>query len=337
MVDEFVAAVGRRWPKALLQWEDFKKVNAFTLLDRYRETLPSFNDDIQGTAAVVVAAILAACRATGTKLADQRVLLVGAGAAGVGIARHLRHELEMVGVSGEDLYRAMMLLDTSGLVALDREELDVHKNDVAWPVELAQRFGLSGSSQLVDVIESAHPTVIIGTTGEPGVFSEQVVKSVAAHVERPLVMALSNPTSKTEAVPADVVKWTEGRALMATGSPFDPVEHEGTTYHVSQGNNVYAFPGIGLGAIVSGARMVTDQMFAAAANALAELVHEDDLAEGKLYPPLADLRSITRTIAKAVAIAACDSGVAQGVTCEQIEDALDHEIWDLDYPTLRPI
>lgn len=336
LVDEFVQAVGRRWPQALLQWEDFKKVNAFTLLDRYRETLPSFNDDIQGTASVVVAAILAACRATGTKLADQRVLLVGAGAAGVGIARHLRHELEVTGLSGDDLYRAMMLVDTSGLVALDRE-LDVHKTGVAWPVEVAQRIGLSGSSQLVEVIESAHPTVIIGTTGQPGLFSEQVVRSVAAHVERPLVMALSNPTSKTEAVPADVVKWTEGRALVATGSPFDPVEYEGTRYHVSQGNNVYVFPGIGLGAIVSRARMVTDQMFAAAATALAELVHEDDLAQGKLYPPLADLRSITRAIAKAVAVAACDSGVAEGLTCEQIEEALDHEIWDLDYPTLRPI
>ena len=179
--------------------------------------------------------------------------------------------------------------------------------------------------------------MIIGTTGEPGVFDEDVVRSVATHVERPMVMALSNPTSKTEAVPADVFKWTDGRALMATGSPFDPVEYAGRKLHVSQGNNVYVFPGVGLGAIVSGAREVTDGMFAAAANALAELVHEDDLVAGKLYPPLADLRSISRTIARAVAMAACDSGVAESMTCEQIDDALEHEIWDLDYPTLRPI
>lgn len=337
LVDEFIEAVGRRWPEALLQWEDFKKVNAFTLLDRYREALPSFNDDIQGTAAVVVAAILAACRATGTKLTDQRVLLVGAGAAGVGIARHLRHELEMAGLAGDDLYRAVTLLDTSGLVALDREALDAHKKDVAWPAELAHRLDLTGSTQLLDVIEKMHPTVIIGTTGEPGVFDEEVVRSVAAHVERPLVMALSNPTSKTEAVPADVVRWTDGRALMATGSPFDPVEYAGTKLHVSQGNNVYVFPGVGLGAIVSGARTVSDEMFAAAANALAELVHEDDLAQGKLYPPLADLRSITRTIARAVAVAACDSGVAKSMSCEQIDETLDHEIWNLDYPKLLPI
>jgi malate dehydrogenase (oxaloacetate-decarboxylating) len=337
LVDEFIEAVSRRWPDALLQWEDFKKVNAFKLLDRYRKALPCFNDDIQGTAAVVGAAVLAACRATGTKLADQRVLLVGAGAAGVGIARHLRHELEMTGVAGDNLFRAVTLMDTAGLVALDRATLDDHKTSVAWPAELAHQTGLNGASGLSDVIDAIRPTVIIGTTGEPGVFDEDVVRSVAAHVERPMVMALSNPTSKTEAVPADVFKWTDGRALMATGSPFDPVEYAGRKLHVSQGNNVYVFPGVGLGAIVSGAREVTDGMFAAAANALAELVHEDDLAEGKLYPPLADLRSISRTIARAVAVAACDSGVARSMTSEQIDDALAHEIWDLDYPTLRPI
>ncbi len=337
LVDEFVAAVKRRWPQVLLQWEDFKKANAFTLLDRYRQSLPSFNDDIQGTAAVVVAAILAACRATGTKLADQRVMLVGAGAAGVGIARHLRHELENAGVAGEDLYRAITLLDTAGLVAADRGAMDVHKQDVAWPAELAHRLGLTGESGLVDAIEAVHPTVLIGTTGEPGVFGEDIIRSVASHVQRPVIMALSNPTSKTEAVPADVIKWTDGRALMATGSPFDPVEYGGNTYHVSQGNNVYVFPGVGLGAIVSGAREVTDAMFAAGANALADLVHEDELAAGALYPPLANLRTISRTIARAVAIAACDSGAAPAMSCEEIDDALDHEIWDLNYPVLRPI
>lgn len=336
-VDEFVDAVRRRWPEALLQWEDFKKVNAFTLLDRYRRTLPSFNDDIQGTAAVVVAAILAACRATGTKLADQRVVLVGAGAAGVGIARHLHHEMEMVGVSGEDLYQAITLLDTGGLVSHERATMDEHKEVLAWPVELTRRLGLAGDSGLPSVIDAVHPTVIIGTTGEPGVFSEDIIRSVAGYVERPVVMALSNPTSKTEAIPADVFRWTEGRALMATGSPFDPVEYAGTKLHVSQGNNVYVFPGIGMGAIVSGATEVTDSMFAAAANALAELVTEEDLEAGKLYPGLANLRPITRTIARAVALAACESGVASGLDPDDVDAALDHEIWDLDYPVLRPI
>ena len=337
LVDEFVDAIERRWPKVLLQWEDFKKVNAFTLLDRYREQLPSFNDDIQGTASVVGAGILAACRATGTKLADQRVLLVGAGAAGVGIARHLRFELKQAGVVGDDLFRAVSLLDTTGLVADDRAQLDLHKQSVAWPAELANRTGLSGESGLAAVIDAIHPTVLIGTTGEPGVFSEELVRKVASHVERPVVMALSNPTSKTEAVPEDVFAWTEGRALMATGSPFAPVEYEGRTLRVSQGNNVYVFPGVGLGAIVTGAKKVTDSMFAAAANALAGLVAEEDLRDGVLYPPLADLRSISRTIAHAVAKEASDSGTGRTMTDAEIEDALDHEIWDLDYPTLRPI
>ncbi len=337
LVDEFVEAVTRRWPEALLQWEDFKKVNAFTLLDRYRDRLLSFNDDIQGTAGVVVAGILAACRATGTKLADQRVTLVGAGAAGVGIARHLRHELEEAGVSGDGLYRAVSMLDTSGLVALDREELDLHKQDLAWPAELAVSHGLSGTSGLVDVLEAVHPTVLIGTTGEPGVFSESIVKTMAEHVERPVVMALSNPTTKTEALPADVFQWTEGRALTATGSPFGAVGYEGKTLHVSQGNNVYVFPGVGLGAIVTGAKKVTDSMFAAAANALAGLVEEEDLDEGVLYPPLANLRAISRVIARAVAMAAVESGVGRQMSAEEIDGALDHEIWDLDYPTLRPV
>ncbi|MDJ0954545.1 MAG: NAD-dependent malic enzyme [Acidimicrobiia bacterium] len=337
LVDEFVDAVSRRWPNALLQWEDFKKANAFTLLDRYRDRLLSFNDDIQGTAGVVGAGVLAACRATGTKLADQRVLLVGAGAAGVGIARYLRHELEEAGVSGDNLYRAICLLDTSGLVSLDRPEMDEHKQGLAWPAELAASYGLSGSSNLADVLEAVHPTVLIGTTGEPGVFSESLIKTMAAHVERPVVMALSNPTVKSEAVPADVFRWTEGRALMATGSPFDAVDYEGRTLRVSQGNNVYVFPGVGLGAIVTGARKVTDAMFAAAANALAGMVSEEDLAEGVLYPPLADLREISRVLARAVAIEACESGVAKSMTCEEIDDALDHEIWNLDYPTLRPV
>jgi malate dehydrogenase (oxaloacetate-decarboxylating) len=337
LVDEFVDAIERRWPEAVLQWEDFKKVNAFKLLDRYRDQLPSFNDDIQGTAGVVVAGILAACRATGTKLADQRVLLVGAGAAGVGIARHLRHDLEQSGVSGDDLFRAVSLLDTTGLVATDRAELDLHKQTTAWPAELAAQTGLSGESQLMEVIEAVHPTVLIGTTGEPGVFSEEVVRAVASYVERPVVMALSNPTSKTEAVPADVFEWTEGRALMATGSPFASVEYGGRTLRVSQGNNVYVFPGVGLAAIITGAKRVTDSMFAAAANALADLVSEEDLEAGVLYPPLADLRSISRAIARAVAKAACESGVGRDMNDQEIDDALDHEIWDLDYPTLRPV
>ena len=336
LVDEFVEAVKRRWPDALLQWEDFKKANAFTLLDRYRKSLTSFNDDIQGTAAVVVAGILAYCRATGTKLTDQRVLLVGAGAAGVGVARQLHHELEIQGLIGEGLWKAISLIDTHGLVVDDDPELDLHKRELAWPARLTDEMGLKRGSSLKEVVETVRPTVIMGTTGQPGLFDEQIIRELAAHTENPFVMALSNPTSKTEAIPKDVYKWTDGRAYMATGSPFDPVEYEGRTLGVSQGNNVYVFPGIGMGAIVAEASEITDSMFASAAHALADMVDPERLESRMLYPPLSELPSISRTIALAVAKEARESGVGASMTDTEIEEKLDHEIWDLDYPTLRP-
>jgi malic enzyme len=338
-VDEFVDAVRRRFPEALLQWEDFKKANAFTLLDRYREVLPSFNDDIQGTAAVVVAGVLAYGRATGTKLADQRIVLVGSGAAGIGIARQIHHILESAGVAGDDLYRRIALMDTRGLVVKERDGLEDYKHQLAWPDRLATEVDLTGdaAADLPAVIEALQPTVLIGTTGQPGLFDEAVVKAAAHHVERPLVMALSNPTSKTEAIPAEVFARTDGRAFMATGSPFSPVDYEGRSIPVPQCNNVYVFPGVGLGAIVSKATRVTDAMFAAAADELASQASDADLADGRLYPPLADLRTITRRIASVVARAAVDGGVADAMTDAQIQAALDHEIWDFSYPTLRPI
>ena len=336
-IAEFVDAIGRRFPDALLQWEDFKKANAFRLLDRYRDTLPSFNDDIQGTAAVVVAGIHAACRITGTKLTDQRVVLVGAGAAGVGIARHLRHELELAGASPELATTAIALLDTHGLITEARTDIEDFKREFAWPDPVAAERGITAGSDLEHVIDSLHPTVLIGTTGQPGRFSEPIITAMASHVDRPLVMALSNPTSKCEVVPKDALAWSAGRALVATGSPFEPVRFLEREVPISQCNNVYIFPGVGLGAIVAKATRVTDTMFAAAADALASQITEADLDRGMLYPPLSELRSITHGIAAAVIRAAIDDGVA-GADLEGEEiAALDREIWNLDYPTLRPV
>ncbi len=337
IVEEFVDAVRRRWPKALLQWEDFKKVNAFTLLDRYRDVLPSFNDDIQGTGAVVAAGLLAACRATGVKLEDQRVLFVGAGAAGVGIARQIRHLLEAAGAT--DPLAGLALFDTQGLLVDDRRDLDAHKREFAWSGECMAELGMGAPERenLVRFVEGFRPTVIIGTTGQPGIFDERVMSVMADHAERPLVMALSNPTSRTEGIPADIIGWTDGRALVATGSPFDPVAFEDRSIPVSQCNNVYVFPGVGLGAIVSGASQVNDEMFAAAAETLALLVSDDDLAQGALYPPITDLRPVSRQIATAVARVARDTGVGLDQTDEEIEAALDREIWDLEYPVLQPV
>jgi malic enzyme len=339
LIAEFVDAVSRRFPEAVLQWEDFKKGNAFRLLDRYRTSLSSFNDDIQGTAAVVAAGIAAAGRATGTPLTEQRLMLVGSGAAGVGIARHMRHALSVAGLSEDEVTRAVVLMDTAGLVVADRPGLDDHKVPMAWPAELVQEIGLHGDAavDLAKAVDRFKPTVLIGTTGQPGIFGQEVVQAMAQHVERPFVMALSNPTTKTEANPADVIAWTEGRALVATGSPFDPVEYDGRRIPIPQCNNVYIFPGVGLGAIVAQAREVTDSMFAAAADELASQVDDEAIAEGRLYPPIGELRSITRRIAGAVVAAARDAGVGRPLDDAAIDDELDQEIWNLDYPTLLPI
>jgi malate dehydrogenase (oxaloacetate-decarboxylating) len=332
-VDEFVDGVRRRWPGAVLQWEDFKKANAFRLLDRYRASLPSFNDDIQGTGAVTAAGILAACRATGTKLGDHRVLLVGSGAAGVGIARQLADILTREGLDSDDLQRVLFLVDSRGLVIRERPDLEPYKADFAVP---ATDVAATGSS-LEEIVAAVKPTVLVGTTGQPGVFTEQVVGALARHADRPVVLALSNPTSKTEAHPQDVMDWTGGRALIATGSPFDPVTHGGRMVPVPQCNNVYVFPGVGLGTLMSGATSVTDAMFTAAARALAEQVSDEDLEAGFLYPPLDDLRSVSLHVARAVVAAAVADGVARPMTEAEIDAAIDDTVWDLDYPELRPV
>jgi malic enzyme len=337
LVDEFVDGVRRRFPGAILQWEDFKKGNAFTLLDRYRHVLASFNDDIQGTAAVVVAGVLGACRATGTKLEDQRFVLVGAGAAGIGIARRLIHQLGGVGVSGGDATRAVALLDTRGLVVDDRPGLEDFKRELAWPAEMSTTVGLQGGSSLEEVITAVRPTVLIGTTGQPERFTESVIRTLARYVERPLVMALSNPTTKCEAVPSDVMAWTRGKAIVATGSPFEPVEFNDRLIPVPQCNNVYIFPGVGLGALTAKASVVTDGMFAAAADTLAAQVSSADLSRGLIYPPLSELRAVSRAIAASVAAAAVAEGVGAAMSPDDIEAELDREIWDLGYPTLQPV
>ncbi len=337
LVDEFVEAVKRRWPTALLQWEDFKKTNAFTLLDRYRDTLPSFNDDIQGTAAVVVAGILAYSKTVRSPLSDQRVVLVGAGAAGVGIARQLRHEFQVTGMDWEQVVRSVALVDSGGLIVEGRPGLEEPKASLAMPGDIARRAGVKAGMETTEAIQALRPTVLIGTTGQAGVFDEQMIRSLAGSVDKPLVMALSNPTSKSEALPSDLASWTDGRAIMATGSPFPPVRHHDKMLPVAQCNNVYVFPGVGLGAIVSESRHVTDGMFAAAATTLAGLdgVHEAGL--GRLYPPLADIRDISRSIAFAVVRQASEEGVGKRMSDDEIEAALDREVWDLDYPRLEPV
>jgi malic enzyme len=339
LVDEFVTAVKRRFPKALLQWEDFKKANAFRLLDRYRKSILSFNDDIQGTAAVAVAGLMAGARVTGVPLRDQRVVILGAGAAGIGIARLVRSTLSEAGLAGEALTAAVANLDSHGLLVDDVEVTDEHKRPFVWPAALAARLGLGRGERrdLLAVVRAVQPSMLIGTSGQPGVFTEEVIREMARHVERPLVFPMSNPTSKSEAKPADILAWTEGRALVATGSPFDPVVQDGRTHVIGQGNNSFIFPGVGLGALVSETREVTDGMFAAAAARLADEVHAEDLASGSLFPPIRSLRRVTARVAEAVARRARDEGVGRQIPDSHLLDAVLHEMWNPVYEPLVPV
>jgi malic enzyme len=339
LVDEFVAAVRYRFPGVLLQWEDFKKGNAFLLLDRYRKVLTSFNDDIQGSAAVAVAGILASGRTTGVALRDQRAVVLGAGAAGIGISRLLRSALRRAGLAGEALAAAIAVLDSGGLLVDDREIAEPHKRDFVWPAALAERHGLGRGEprDLESVVRALRPTVLVGVSGQPGLFTEAVVRALAEGAPRPVVLAMSNPTSKAEAVPADVIRWTGGRALVATGSPFEPVSFGGRTIRIGQSNNAFVFPGTGLGILVSEAREVTDGMFAAAADRLAAEIRDADLAAGSLFPPPSDLRRVQVAIAEAVVKAAREDGVGAPIPDDAIPAAVRSRMWDPCYRRALPM
>jgi malate dehydrogenase (oxaloacetate-decarboxylating) len=342
-LEAFVSGVLEVFPKAVLQWEDFKQHNAIKILDRYRHRITSFNDDIQGTGAVVLSGVLAALRLLGRPLAEQRFLFLGSGAAGIGIARTVRAAMAAEGVDGATIRRAIAMLDTRGLVFDSRDQLDNDKREFALgPAELAahgfveckptDRFDLEA------VVSRMKPTVLIGTSGTAGAFSEAAIREMAAHVERPVIFPLSNPTAKTEAVPADILAWTGGRALVATGSPFESVTEAGSAHAIGQANNVFIFPGMGLGAIVAEAREITDEMFLLASRTLAGLVSPERLNAGALYPAVSDLREVSRQIAAKVVCQCRDCGVGRLYRDEEILDAIDSAMWFPSYlPYRRPM
>jgi malic enzyme len=337
LVEEFVQAVKRRFPRALLQWEDFKKVTAFTLLERYRMVLPSFNDDIQGTAAVAVAGMMAGVRVSGLALKDQRAVILGAGAAGVGIARLIRTTLVTAGMPRAEARERIAVLDSHGLV-VDDTPLDAHKREFAWTADLAAARGMPRGSRrdLETVVSVMKPTVLIGTSGEPGTFTEGVIRAMAEGVQRPVIFPMSNPTSKTEAHPRDIMEWTNGRALVATGSPFEPVTHGGKTFRIGQGNNAYIFPGVGLGALIAQTREVTDEMFAAAALALAQSVTDEDIASGSLFPRVRELRRVAARVAAAVVKTARDQGLGRAFEDEEIDAVVKNAMWEPRYAPYDP-
>lgn len=332
LLDEFVDAVRDQFPGCVVQWEDFLKENAFAVLDRYREAVPSFNDDIQGTAAVVLGGLLAGLRITGGQLIDQRIVLAGAGAAGGGIGRLIRAAWREAGATPEQLARGLVYFDRQGLVYEGREIAEAHKRELALPADALRHYQLAdpGSVTLTELVRAVKPHVVIGSTAQPGLFDQSLVETLAAHTPRPLIFPLSNPGTKVECAPSDALGWSRGRALVATGTAFPPVvDADGQPHLFGQANNVFVFPGVGLACLLAGAATIPQQVFLAAAKALAATVSPSRLAHGALYPDQSELRHVSREIAVAALQELQDA--AQPRSPEQLRALVDHAMWEPAY------
>ncbi len=325
LLEEFVVAVQEVFPRAVLQFEDFATDNAIRLLARYRDRVCCFNDDIQGTAAVALAGLLSATRLTGSSLAEQRVLFLGAGSAATGIADLIVNAMVREGVAEADARRRCWFVDSRGLVVASRTDLATHKRPYA--------HEHAPAGDLLAAVQALRPTALIGVSAQAGAFTEPAVRAMARHNARPIVFPLSNPTSKAECTAAQAYSWTDGTAVFASGSPFDPAEVAGRRFVPGQGNNAYIFPGLGLGAIVAGARRITDTMFYVAARTLAELVDQAALETGLLYPKLAGIREVSVRIAVAVAQSAYEEGLAATPRPEDLEVAVRAAMYDGTYPS----
>ncbi len=325
LFDEFLVAAQDFFPHAMIQLEDFANANAFRLLKKYRNQTCIFDDDIQGTAAVALAGLYSALRITKGTFKDQRILFFGAGQAGIGIGDLIVAGLIDEGLPVKDARSRCWFVDSKGLVVKGRRNLAEHK--------LAYAHDHEFLPDLLSAVESLRPTAIIGVSGQPGMFTEKVLRAMARFNERPIVFALSNPTSKTECTAEEAYAWTEGRAIFASGSPFDPVTLNGKTYIPAQGNNAYIFPGLGLGVIACGAKHITDRMFLLAAKALAHEISEDDLKEGHIYPPLAKIRSVSAVIAAAVCEVAYDQGIASKKRPQDLLEMIKSQMYWPEYWT----
>lgn len=331
-VEEFVSAVTQRWPDVLLQWEDFAGSNAGRLLETYRDRLCTFNDDIQGTAAIAAGTLLAAVQVTGGHLTEQRVAVLGAGSAGCGISSLLLRAMVDAGASEEQARRAFFLVDRNGLLVQGMEGITPAQEPFLQPREAVKGWGSSAQHiGLLEVVRHAKPTVLIGVSGQAGAFTEPVIRAMAQSVARPVIFPLSNPTSRSEATPQQLVEWTDGRALIGTGSPFPPVSWKGGSIYVDQTNNSYVFPGVGLGVLATGARRVTDSMFMAAAKAVAAMSPTVADKTAPLLPPVDQLRDVSLAVAKAVALQAQTDGVAE--RCEEavVEQRIRAIVWEPEY------
>lgn len=324
LFDEFITAAKKVFPGILIQIEDFGNTNAFRLLEKYRSDTCLFDDDIQGTGAVAVAGIIAATRITGGRLSEQKLLFLGAGEAGIGVADVFVAALKEEGMSTEDARKHCWFVDSKGLLVAGRDNVAVHKEPYAHEHEYIPEF--------VDAVMALQPTAILGLSGQPGTFTRDVVEAMAKINARPMIFALSNPTSKAECTAEQAYAWTDGRAIFASGSPFDPVKFGNQTFVPGQGNNAYIFPGVGLGVIVSRSRVVTDEMFLAAAHSLANQVTESDLERGRVYPPLSRIRQVSALIARDVAKMAYEDGFTDREEPDDILADVHEHMYQPVYP-----
>ena len=333
-VDMFIHAVQRRWPEVMLQFEDFAQPNAMPILQRYRDKVCCFNDDIQGTAAVTLGTILAACKTKKTKLSEQKVVFVGAGSAGCGIAEQIIMQMRLEGLSDEQARRQVFMVDRFGLLTDNMRGLRDFQQKLVQPALSIANWQYAGEfPALLDVMHNAKPDILIGVSGQAGLFSEEVIRAMKHHCQLPIIFPLSNPSRQVEATPQQVIEWTDGEVIIATGSPFKPVEYKGRTFHIAQCNNSYIFPGIGLGVIASKARLVSDEMLMATSAALANASPLAQTGEGALLPPLREIAALSKKIAFEVGKVAIQQGLALEVSDEVLKERIEKNFW---LPEYRP-
>jgi malate dehydrogenase (oxaloacetate-decarboxylating) len=337
-VDMFITAVQRRWPEAMVQFEDFAQPNAMPILERYRNKICCFNDDIQGTAAVTVGTILAACKSKNSKISEQRVAFVGAGSAGCGIAEMIIKQMCSEGISESQARSQVFMLDRFGLLTEGMQGLRDFQQRLVQPKKSVDSWSFSGEyASLLDVINCAKPDILIGVSGQAGLFSELVIRSMKKHCELPIIFPLSNPSRQVEATPAQVIEWTDGKVIIATGSPFKPVEYNDKTYPIAQCNNSYIFPGIGLGVIVSKASLISDAMLMVTSATLAEASPLAKNGAGELLPAIKDIAGLSKKIAFQVAKMAMQEGLALEVADEVIHERIEKNFWLPEYRPYRRV
>ena len=338
-IDEFVSAVKERWPNVLLQWEDFHKTNASRLLEKYRDQLCTFNDDVQGTAAVATGTLLAAINVTGVPMTEQRVIVLGGGSAGCGIAALIQKIMVEAGLTAEEAASRFYVVGRKGLMIEGKTDMDALEPFQRPYVQKASATAgwVCDNEQpsLLDVVKNAKPTVMIGVSGQAGSFTEEVVREMARHAKRPVIFPLSNPTANSEATPADLVTWTEGRVVIGTGSPFPPIDRNGKKFKIDQTNNSYIFPGVGVAALALKIPRVTDSMFVASAKALAAMSPARKDPEANLLPPVSDLRLAARAVAIGVGKQAMADGLIAPMSDEEMAAKIDAKMWVPVYPTVH--